>query len=119
MEINYNLFNKLPIDIIRYIIPYTYNIQLHDLLLDIRNFIETKKYIFKKYKIYNIKYNLICNWYNDISLHSDNNNYYLYIDMSSFPPKNKKFIQIFNIFWGSLVPHNRNKFIKNIILSNN
>jgi hypothetical protein len=43
------LLNKLPIDIIRYIIPFTYNIQNKILLNDICNYSKTKTQVFAMY----------------------------------------------------------------------
>jgi len=45
------MYKVLPIDIINYIIPYTYNIQKKELLIDIKNYNNTKT------KLYNTYYN--------------------------------------------------------------
>lgn len=46
------LMNKLPIDIVLQIIPYTYQLQNKDLLEDIVNFTESRKILFELYHKY-------------------------------------------------------------------
>jgi hypothetical protein len=58
MEIG-SLINRLPNDIINYIIPYTYNFQNKELLEDIKNYNKTKCIL------YNYYYNLWINFYGE------------------------------------------------------
>ena len=43
------ILDKMPLDIVREIIPYTYQIQNNTLLEDIKHFVNSKKYILKMY----------------------------------------------------------------------
>ena len=47
-----DFIQRLPIDIILYIIPYTYNLQNKNLLNDIRNYTETRSLLMKLYYEY-------------------------------------------------------------------
>lgn len=105
----HNNINKLPIDIVRYIIPYTYNIQNKNLLVDIKNYSKTKT------KLYNIYYNYWIlalgeeepedkNWIiNDIFRHL--NNYQL------FEMRYSKYI--YDIFTRNICIKDIKKYIKN------
>ena len=132
-----NNIKKLPIDIIRYIIPYTYNIQNKELLVDIKNYSKTKN------EVYIIYYNYWIlalgeeepedkNWIiNDIFRYL--NNYQLLETMYSkyiydiftrnvYIKDIKKYINNFqkkkvntqiNIFWGLLTCLERELFYRN------
>ena len=49
----FKYLHKLPIDMLRYILPYTYNTQSKELLRDIRSYVEDYKLV---ESIYNIKH---------------------------------------------------------------
>jgi len=56
----FKYLHKLPIDMLRYILPYTYNTQSKELLLDIRSYVEDYKLV---ESIYSTQYNyniLLC-----------------------------------------------------------
>ena len=122
------LLNKymrmLPIEIILYIIPYTYLPQPNILLSDIHNYVKTREIITK---IYYNKYedllqyekNADKNWLvSDILLFIKQNNttdVYRSIILNiynEFIFTKKNINSQFNIFWSMLSIENRNKFIE-------
>jgi hypothetical protein len=121
------LIKKIPIHIIYFnIIPYTYSIQSSFLLLDIKNFNETKKIIFELYYLeysYLLKYekNADKNWLvSDIVLFTKKNKISLYKKINRLYNEfmclnkylNKCINYLFNIFWSYLIPNERDSFIK-------
>jgi hypothetical protein len=119
----WDLIKKLPKEILYLkIIPLSYNIQPSSLLLDIKNFYETKKIISN---LYYIKYKYLLDneinadkyWLiNDIILFIKFNKTYdqfkiLYILYNKFCIINKCPKIQFNIFWSKLNIIERNNFI--------
>ena len=128
------LLDKLPIDMIRYIIPFTYNIQNKMLLDDICNYSKTKIQVFDLY--FGIWTNEDKDWIsNDIFLYANLNkasmfgytdNFYniLYrnpnyktIDIISYLDNAPVNSQI-NIFWGLLKSNERYEIIESFIKQN-
>jgi hypothetical protein len=118
----WKIINKLPKDIIEYILPFTYHFQCKKLLRDIRSFIETKKTISLIYlKRYNdlLEYekNADKNWLvSDIILYVKkykyNSYYHISYLCSDFIFTKTNIHTQFNIFWSSLSPEERSHFIK-------
>ena len=79
----FKYFHKLPIDMLRYILPYTYNVQSKELLRDIRSYVEDYGLIDS---VYSTQYNyniLLC----DLEIYLkmlDIENNYNYDNMDSF-----------------------------------
>jgi len=133
-----NLIRKLPIDIIQYIIPYTYNLQNKKLLDDIINYKNTRTKIDEIYYDY---------WINLVESEEPNDKYWMINNIFAYandykPTMNgyvEKFYGIFyrnprlhnikevnkyveelekksvitqiNVFWGLLTPTERNDII--------
>ena len=124
------LLDNLPIDIIRYIIPLTYNIQNKLLLDDICDYSETKTRAFELYySLWTNEDNEDKNWLaNDIFSYANLNRatlfgyvYHFYnlvyrnpnyktIDIINYLEKAPVNVQI-NIFWGLLKSVERNEII--------
>lgn len=120
----WDLINKLPEDILSYILPFTYKPQSSVMLTDLVSFVETKTVISN---IYEKKYNDLLeyekkadkNWLiSDILLFmklkiNNHNCYkqfqYLYND---YIITNKDSCSQFNIFWALLNPNERDIFVK-------
>jgi hypothetical protein len=106
-----SLLKDLPSEIIRYIIPYTYNLQSSLLLSDIRNFTETKQKISDIY--YKSNEHLI-------PYEKDADKYWLVSDICLFirpnkykkPTKQKSIHTQFNMYWAFLSEKERNHFIQ-------
>ena len=106
-----SFLKDLPSEILRYIIPYTYNLQSSVLLADIRNFTETKKTISNIY--YKSNEHLL-------PYEKDADKYWLVSDIDLFikpkiykkPPKQKSIHTQFNMYWAFLSEKERNHFIK-------
>ena len=124
------IMNVLPMDVVRYIIPYTYNVQNKTLLNDIKNYTETK-----------IKVLLVCSNYfainDDVAV--ENELLYTLFDYIYMTSNIHKYIQVFtrnsqlktrfdvynyvvnlqkktvntqiNIIWGLLTQEERNDII--------
>ena len=116
------LMKMLPEDIISYIIPFTYSPQCETLLSDIRNFVETKKFITK---IYGDKYadllpyekNADMNWLvADVIMFTKNYDESLYLLCSyiynDFLFTKKNIFAQFNIFWSKISPNERTIFVR-------
>ena len=135
---------KLPVDIVRHIIPYTYSCQSPELLQDIRSFYSTRINIYSRYYE---QYFVIWNnstefedqeWLvNDLFgfANKDRALMYGYIDdfylifFRNFSLSSKKEVEKFisviegkslstqiNIFWGLFTPEERDQFIKDLHL---
>ena len=128
------LLDKLPIDIIRYIIPFTYNIQDKMLLDDIGNYSKTKIQVFDLY--YSFWANEDKSWLaNDIFSYANLNNAsdfgyidnfynllyrnpnYKKIDIINYLEDAPDNIQI-NIFWGLFKPKERYEIIASFVKQN-
>ena len=118
-----NLLIKIPIDIIYFKIrPYTYLIQSEQLLLDIKNFSNTKKIVFNLY--YSLYYHLLKYEKNadkywlvsDLILFIKKNNFLTYRKINKLYHNlislNKCINYQFNIFWSRITPNERDLFIK-------
>jgi hypothetical protein len=134
------LIDKLPMDIIHHIIPYTYNFQKKDLLDDIKNYTESKTILSNYYYNYWIifiqsqepqdKYWLV----NDLFAYANNYNPSMYGYVEEFYNifKRNTFLQSnqdidryilnlekkdvttqINVFLGMLTPNQRNDIITN------
>ena len=116
------LMKMLPEDIISHIIPFTYSPQSETLLSDIRNFVETKKFITK---IYGDKYedllpyeaNSDMHWLvSDVVLFTKRYNINLYRLFSymynDFIYTKKNIFAQFNIFWSKISPNERTIFVR-------
>jgi len=134
------LIDKLPMDIINHIIPYTYCLQKKDLLADIKNYSETKTLLSNNYYNYWIifvesqepqdKYWLV----NDLFAYANNYNATMYgyveefynifkrnpflqsnqdIDRYILNLEKKDVASQINVFLGMLTPSQRNDIISN------
>jgi hypothetical protein len=134
------LIDKLPMDIIHHIIPYTYNFQKKDLLDDIKNYTESKTILSNYYYNYWIifiqsqepqdKYWLV----NDLFAYANNYNPSMYgyveefynifkrntflqsnqdIDRYILNLEKKDVTSQINVFLGMLTPNQRNDIITN------
>ena len=107
-----DFIQRLPIDIILYIIPYTYNLQNKNLLNDIRNYTETRSLLLKTYYEYWIidaespDSEEDTNWLiNDIMLYTNNDKATMYGYVDNF----------YNIFKRNVSLHTNNNIDKYII----
>ena len=107
-----DFIQRLPIDIILYIIPYTYNLQNKNLLNDIRNYTETRSLLLKIYYEYWIidaesqDSEEDTNWLiNDIMLYTNNDKATMYGYVDNF----------YNIFKRNVSLHTNNNIDKYII----
>ena len=107
-----DFIQRLPIDIILYIIPYTYNLQNKNLLNDIRNYTETRSLLMKLYYEYWIidaesqDSEEDTNWLiNDIMLYTNNDKATMYGYVDNF----------YNIFKRNVSLHTNNNIDKYII----
>jgi hypothetical protein len=126
--INEPLTNYFPIDLIRYITPFTYKELPTDLLIDIQSFQTTKEIItsfyFEKYNhLFEYEKEADLNWLtSDILTYSKrqklkNHKYFnsLYIKSFLINPKKKEcFTLIVHKLWANLSPDDRENFIKKI-----
>lgn len=120
----WDLINKLPLDILNYVLPFSYNPQPSIMLADLVSFVETKS---KISLIYERKYNSLLefeenadkNWLvSDIllfmKLKINNHNCYnkfLYL-YNDFMCIKKDSCSQFNIFWALLNPNERSIFVQ-------
>jgi hypothetical protein len=134
------ILQKLPVDIVRYIIPFTYSCQSPELLKDIRSFYSSRKYICEwYYELFHVLQNNSTEFEDQEWLINDlfgfanrghalmfgyiDDFYLLFFRNFSLCCKKKveKFISVIegkslstqiNIFWGIFTPEERTSFIK-------
>ena len=94
--------NKLPLDIVLQIIPYTYHLQNKDLLEDIVNFTESRKILFELYHKY---------WIIGMQYHYENDHkYWLINDIYAYANNYKaSMFGYVNNFYGIF---KRNRYLK-------
>jgi hypothetical protein len=118
-----DFIERLPLDIILYIIPYTYNSQPIPLLEDIKNFdLIKKELLHNKYSTKAIKHEILAIFYSDTNilknvlersfmfkqtLKTKNTNIHSYTN-------NKKFAILFGLF----TPNERQRFLQHITQDN-
>jgi hypothetical protein len=88
------LIDRLPLDIVLQIIPYTYDLQNKDLLADIKNYIETKTLLSNYYYNY---------WIISLEVEEPQDKYWLINDIFAYtnnynPTMNGYVEQFYNIF---------------------
>lgn len=118
----WELIQKLPQDIISYILPFTYKPQLDILLQDITTFVEYKIMIYCLYEkryhdLLEFEKNADKNWLVSDILHYIKNNKWDYYKRcvymySEFMYNKKDSCSQFNIFWGLLSSEERKHFFQ-------
>ena len=118
----WELIQKLPQDIINYILPFTYKPQLDILLQDITTFVEYKIMIYCLYEkryhdLLEFEKNADKNWLVSDILHYIKNNKWVYYKRcvymyGEFMYNKKNSCSQFNIFWALLNPNERSIFVQ-------